>query len=157
MSKSDLPTSAATIAYSEEEIFEALRPRALPIYTKEETAIREAILSIGAQHISGRRKGGLTDRKPAIDAACRQAAIVAIYRALPQALSKTPTGTRTINAIHRKLEQKGFSASVETIERDIKALGTGALRGQAEPQNRRPWFTWLAPERSKARKKSFKH
>ena len=152
MKKSNLAAHAAKFPYSEEKMLEALRPRALPIYTEEESAIREAVLSVGARHISARRKGGLTDRKPAVNAACRQAAIVVILKKLPRALSKTPTGTKIIDAIQRRLTQEGNAASVETIERDIKALGTEALRNHAEPKTTRPWFTWLAPNISKPRK-----
>jgi hypothetical protein len=152
MSRSDIVARPPKFPYSEERMLEALRPRALPIYTKEEAAIREALITIGAQQISARRKGGLTDRKPAVNAAHRQATIVTIFAKLPSTLSKTPTGTGTISAIQRKLAQEGHAASIETIERDIKALGTGALRSHADPKTRLTWFTWSAPDSPNSRK-----
>jgi hypothetical protein len=157
MRKSGGGAFKATFQYSEEKILEALRPRALPIYTEEEAEIREALILAGAGHILGRRKGGLTDRSQAIAAACRQATIVAIYKTLTRSLSKTPTGTRTIAELDRQLQQNACAVSTETIKRDLKALGTGALRSLAEPQNRRPWFVWLAPDETKARKRSVKY
>jgi hypothetical protein len=68
----------------------------------------------------------------------RQAAVEEIYRGLSDSLRDHPWATSTLDAIQTELEARGIHVSVETIRRDLKALGTENLKAE----RKHPWYVW---------------
>jgi hypothetical protein len=113
--------------WSDDQIGKAFKRRALP--TVEQQKILWDLAILGAEHILAVRAGGKKRRNSVVRGAIRRHVIQALYSELDPELRKSPTGAETVGTIRDILAEKyNFNYSVETVSKDIKKIGTAALR-----------------------------
>lgn len=92
--------------YSDTQIENAARRRALPIYTGEDLEVREALIYHGAYLTMGLRRRNRKPRKKSDKVILRTQALFEICRGLPPALQKYWTGKDTVAIIRERLIAK---------------------------------------------------
>jgi hypothetical protein len=116
------------LPYSIPEIMAATAPRALPVYSDREIEIREALIMLGRDTALACSRGG-RERPTIYKAAVRLILIEDLFSKLSPAFKRTPTGTGTVNRLHKELAaQFRINVSTDTLIRDIKKIGTDKLR-----------------------------
>jgi hypothetical protein len=106
--------------YSDTQIENATRRRALPFYTKEELEVREALIYHGAHLTMGLRTRNRKPRKKSDKIILRTQALFEICRALPPALQKHWYGKDTVQMIRERLIAKLKLADTDdTLPEDV--------------------------------------
>ena len=132
-----------TVLLSDEQIIEATRPRALPIYTEEELKVREQLIELAARTLLSRRNGAQKPRDQTERVQRRRALIVGEYWHLPQNQRRPPSDPHMIENLREILRrQHNLNVSFSTIERDLRKIG---IRNLTKSLSRR-MIIWNANE-----------
>jgi len=114
--------------YSDTQIRNATKLRALPIYSEENLEVREALISHGASLIMGLRTRNRKPRKKSDKVILRTQAIFKICRGLPPLFQKHWTGKDTVQMIRDRLIQelklpdKDTTLQEDLIVSDLKKI-----------------------------------
>ena len=81
--------------------------------------MRAALISVGAQDVLVRRRGGQSHKPQSSRVAIRRILIEELYQDLSASLKKRPTGAATIARIQQLLALRGFDVS-----EDVRTIGT---------------------------------
>lgn len=118
------PQSRPGFPHTDTEIDQALqrlRTGALQVGDPEFGVVCD-LAEEGAHHIKSRRSGARKPRVTSDTVTRRMEAELQAYRELSPKRQAHPTGTLTIQDLHRSLEKKGFDVTEEVLHQDLQQL-----------------------------------